>query len=83
MQVEQLLEHMDKHIEILNDSVDRMVSYPKNEVKELYGSIQTYKECLNMERGALTSMISLRQWIVNKHSVEMLGEELRIDFVCS
>ena len=23
-----------------------------------------------MERGALTSMISLRQWIVNKHSVE-------------
>jgi hypothetical protein len=65
MKVEQLLEHMDTHIKLLSDSVDRMASMPKDEVKTQYGTIQTYKECFNMERGACSALISLRQWIVN------------------
>jgi len=68
MKVEKLLEKMDNNIKILTDSVDTMVGYQKDEVKEKYGTIKTYYECLNMERGALTCLISLRQWIINnKH----------------
>ena len=76
MNKEQLLEQMDKNIKVLNDSVNRMVSYQKNEVKEMYGSIKTYNECLHMERGALTALINLRQWIVNKSIVEESYEQL-------
>ena len=68
MKVEQLLEQMDKNIKVLTDSVNRMASYQKDEVKEMYGTIKTYNECMNLERGALNTMISFRQWIVNnKH----------------
>jgi hypothetical protein len=68
MKVEKILERMDLHIELLTDSVNRMSSYQKDEVKEMYGTIKTYNECLNLETGALNTMISFRQWIVNnKH----------------
>jgi hypothetical protein len=68
MKVEQILERIDLHIELLTDSVNRMSSYQKDEVKEMYGTIKTYNECLNLETGALNTMISFRQWIVNnKH----------------
>jgi hypothetical protein len=68
MKVEKILERMDLHIELLTDSVNRMSSYQKDEVKEMYGTIKTYNECMNLERGALNTMISFRQWIVNnKH----------------
>ena len=70
MKVEQLLERMDENIKLLTESVEVALTTPKSEVKRKYGSIKTYEECVNMERGALTSMISLRQWIVNKHSVD-------------
>jgi|LakMenE01Jun11ns_1017448.scaffolds.fasta_scaffold9940189_8 hypothetical protein len=70
MKVEQLLEQMDKNIKVLTDSVNRMASYQKDEVKEIYGSIKTYNECMSMERGALTALMNFRQWIVNKNSVE-------------
>jgi hypothetical protein len=70
MKVELVLEQMDKNIKVLTDSVNRMASYQKDEVKEMYGSIKTYNECMSMERGALTALINFRQWIVNKHSVE-------------
>lgn len=76
MKVEQLLEQMDKNIKLLSDSVDRMVSYQKNEVKEIYGSVSTYNECLHREGGALTALINFRQWIVNKHMVENSYEQL-------
>jgi hypothetical protein len=65
MKVEKILERMDLHIELLTDSVNRMSSYQKDEVKEMYGTIKTYNECLNLETGALNTMISFRQWIVN------------------
>lgn len=65
MKVEKILERMDLHIELLTDSVNRMSSYQKDEVKEMYGTIKTYNECLNLETGALKTMISFRQWIVN------------------
>jgi hypothetical protein len=68
MKVEKILERIDLHIELLTDSVNRMSSYQKDEVKEMYGTIKTYNECLNLERGALNTMISFRQWIINnKH----------------
>jgi hypothetical protein len=68
MKVEKILERIDLHIELLTDSVNRMSSYQKDEVKEMYGTIKTYNECMNLERGALNTMISFRQWIVNnKH----------------
>jgi len=68
MKVEKILERIDLHIELLTDSVNRMSSYQKDEVKEMYGTIKTYNECLNLETGALNTMISFRQWIVNnKH----------------
>ena len=70
MKVEQILEQMDKNIKLLNESLEVSTSLDKSEVKERYGSIKTYNECVSMERGAVSSMISLRQWIVNKHSVE-------------
>jgi len=70
MKVELVLEQMDKNIKLLSDSVNKMLSYQKDEVKEIYGSVKTYNECLSMERGALTALINFRQWIVNKHSVE-------------
>lgn len=82
MKVEQLLEQMDKHIKVLNDSVDTMQNYEKYEVKEIYRSNKTYEQCLNMERGALTAMISLRQWIVNKNSVETHLETLEKINLC-
>ena len=66
MKVEQILEQMDKNIKVLTESLEVSLSLDKSEVKERYGSIKTYNECVNMERGALTSMISLRQWIVNR-----------------
>jgi hypothetical protein len=66
MKVEQLLEQMDKNIKLLNESLFVSTSLDKSEVKERYGSRKTYDECVSMERGALTSMISLRQWIVNR-----------------
>jgi hypothetical protein len=70
MKVEQLLEQMDKNIKSLTESLEVSISLDKSEVKEKYGSVKTYNECVSMERGALSSMITLRQWIVNKHSVE-------------
>jgi len=70
MKVEQLLEQMDKNIKSLTESLEVSISLDKSEVKEKYGSLKTYNECVSMERGALTSMITLRQWIVNKNSVE-------------
>ncbi len=70
MKVEQILEQMDKNIKILQESVYYSLSLSKDEVKEKYGSIKTYNECLCMERGALSALINFRQWIVNKHSVE-------------
>ena len=76
MKVEQLLEQMDKNIKVLNDSVDYMCILQKDAQRIKYGNIQTYKECLNMERGALTALINFRQWIVNKHMVESSYEQL-------
>jgi hypothetical protein len=70
MKVEELLEQMDKNITLLTESIGKMVSYDKSEVKEKYGSRKTYEQCMNLETGALTSMITLRQWIVNKNSLE-------------
>lgn len=70
MKVENLLEQMDKNIKLLNESLEVSTSLDKSEVKEKYGSLKTYNECVAMERGAVSAMISLRQWIVNKHSVE-------------
>lgn len=70
MTVEQIIEQMDKNIELLNDSVEYALTLPKSEVKEKYGSIKTYNECVSMERGALTSMITFRQWIVNNTNQE-------------
>ena len=70
MKVEQLLERMDENIKLLTESVEVALTLPKSEVKEKYGSIKTYNECVNYERGALDGMINFRQWIVNKNSVE-------------
>ena len=70
MKVEQILEQMDKNIKVLRESVEDALTLPKSEVKEKYGSIKTYNECVHYERGALDGMINFRQWIVNKHSVE-------------
>ena len=70
MKLELVLQQMDKNIKVLNDSIDRMASYQKDEVKEMYGSIKTYNECFNYERGALDAIMNFRQWIVNKNSVE-------------
>jgi hypothetical protein len=70
MRVEEILEQMDKNIKLLNESLEVSTSLYKSDVKERYGSIKTYNECVAMERGAVSAMISLRQWIVNKHSVE-------------
>ena len=64
MKVEQLLEQIDDNIKLLNESLFVSTSLDKSEVKERYGSRKTYDECVSMERGALTSMISLRQWII-------------------
>lgn len=66
MKVEQILEQMDNNIKLLNESLEVSTSLDKSEVKERYGSIKTYNECVSMERGAVTAMISLRQWIVNR-----------------
>jgi hypothetical protein len=66
MKVEQILEQMDKNIKLLTESVEVALTTPKNEVKEKYGSVKTYNECVSMERGALTSLITFRQWIVNR-----------------
>jgi len=60
----EIVKQMDKHIEILQDSLDYSLSLPKDEVKEKYGSIKTYEQCTNMERGALDAMVSLRKWIM-------------------
>ena len=65
MTVEQILERMDEHINLLNKSIEEKLTLPKADAKRNYGSIKTYEECTNMERGAVTSLISLRQWIVN------------------
>ena len=65
MKVEKLLEQMDKNIQNLNESLQVSTYLDKNEVKERYGSVKTHNECVSMERGALTCLISLRQWIVN------------------
>lgn len=68
MKVEQLLEQMDRNINVLTHSVECALTMPKYLVKEKYGSIKTYNDCVNYERGALDSMINFRQWIVNnKH----------------
>ena len=64
MKVEQILKRMDENIKLLNESLFVSTSLDKSEVKERYGSRKTYDECVSMERGALTSMISLRQWII-------------------
>ena len=70
MKVEQIVEQMDKNIKLLNDSVEFASKLPKFLIKEKYGSIKTYNECMTMERGALTSMITFRQWIVNNTNKE-------------
>ena len=76
MKVEQILEQMDKNIKVLRESVEDALTLPKSEVKEKYGSIKTYNECVHYERGALDGMINFRQWIVNKHMVESSYEQL-------
>ena len=70
MKVEEILEQMDTNIKMLTESVEHALTLPKNIVKEKYGSLKTYNECVSMDRGALTTLITFRQWIVNKHSVE-------------
>lgn len=66
MKVEQILEQMDRNIKVLNESLEISTSLDKSEVKQKYGSIKTYNECISMERGSLTSLITFRQWIVNR-----------------
>ena len=65
MTIEQIVERMDVRIELLTESIQEGLILTKGEVKELFGSVKTYKECVAMERGALTALISFRQWIVN------------------
>ena len=66
MTVEQIVEQMDRNINVLNESLEVSSVLDKHEVKEKYGSIKTYNECVSMERGAKLSLISFREWIVNK-----------------
>lgn len=66
MKVEQVLEQMDRNIKVLRESVEDVLTLPKYKVKEMYGTLKTYNECVNYERGALDSMINFRQWIVNR-----------------
>jgi hypothetical protein len=66
MTVEQIVEQMDRNINVLNESLEVSTVLDKHEVKEKYGSIKTYNECVSMERGAQLSLISFREWIVNK-----------------
>ena len=80
MKLEQLLEQMDTNIKLLNESLEVSTSLDKHEVKERYGSIKTYNECISMERGALTAIINLRQWIVNKEAVETYEQLLDRNF---
>jgi len=65
MTIEQIVERMDVRIELLTESIQEGLILTKGEVKELFGSVKTYNECVSMERGALTALISFRQWIVN------------------
>ena len=65
MTKKQIVEQIDFTIRGLNQSLEVSTSLDKHEVKEKYGSIKTYNECVSMERGALTALISFRQWIVN------------------
>jgi hypothetical protein len=68
MTVEQIIEQIDRNIKVLNESLQVSTLLHTTQVKKNYGSIKTYNECVSMERGALTSMINFRQWIVNnKH----------------
>jgi hypothetical protein len=68
MKVEELLKQMDMNIHVLNESLQVSTALDKDEVKERYGSVKTYNECVAMERGARMAMISFREWIVNnKH----------------
>jgi len=66
MTVEQIIEQMDRNIKVLNESLEVSTSIHKSEVKHFYGSVKTYNECVSMERGAQLSLISFREWIVNK-----------------
>jgi hypothetical protein len=68
MTIEQIVKQMDMNIELLNESLEVSMALDKDEVKERYGSVKTYNECVSMERGACTVMMSFREWIVNnKH----------------
>ena len=60
----EIVKHMDKHIQLLEDSVTYLTSLTKEDAKEKYGSIKTYEECVNMECGALSALKSLRKWIM-------------------
>ena len=60
----QIVKQMDKHIQILQDSVTNSASLTKTDAKEKYGSIKTYEQCVNMESGALNALISFRKWII-------------------
>ena len=78
MKVEQILEQMDKHIKLLNESVENALTTPKVLIKEKYGSIKTYNECVHYERGALDNLINLRQWIVNRcPDINYLEQQLK------
>lgn len=77
MKVEQLLEQMDKNIKVLRESVEDALTMPKVLIKEKYGSIKTYNECVHYERGALDGMINFRQWIVNRIAVEKSNELIK------
>ena len=70
MKVDKILERMDANIKLLTESLEISTLLDKHEVKERYGSVKTYDECVAMERGALTSMITFRQWIVNQTAIE-------------
>lgn len=65
MTVEQIVEQMDRNIVKLRESVEDALTIPKSEVKEKYGSIKTYEQCVNYERGAVDAMINFRKWIIN------------------
>jgi len=68
MTVEQIIEQMDRNIKVLNESLQVSTLLHKTQVKKNYGSVKTYNECVAMERGALMSLSTFREWIVNnKH----------------
>jgi len=65
-EVLQIVEQMDRNIKVLQSSVEYSLSLTKAEVKEKYGTIKTYEECTNRERGALDVLVNLKKWMLTR-----------------